>query len=81
MIQEDYPDEITKARWAMDAAENEVERTCLREKWLRLRERERQKLPLRVRELKERGCYSLQELIDAYGGVDAFLGFTAGRVA
>lgn len=81
MIGEGYPDKITRARWEMDAAVNGVERAWLRERWLRLREEEQQQLPPVVRQLKERGLYSLHELVDAYGGLDAFLRFTSGRAA
>lgn len=81
MIGQQYPDEITRARWAMDDAENETERLWLRVRWLRLREARRQQLPPCVSALKERGLYSLRELVDAYGGFDAFLNFTLGRPA
>lgn len=81
MKENEYPDELTRARWDMDDAENETERAWLREGWLRLKEREYNKLPLRVRQLKERGPYTLEELVNAYGGFDAFLEYTSGRAA
>lgn len=57
----------------MDEAENEVEQTILRDRWLRLREAERKRQPLAVQRLE--GPCSVQQIIDAYGGIDAFLNY------